>query len=46
MPMMVVFPAPLGPTSPATIPVGTVNDTWSTTVREPNRLVSESTTTA
>ena len=44
--MIVVLPAPLGPISPATVPVGTLNETWSTAVREPNRFVRPSTVTA
>ena len=36
--MIVVLPAPLGPIRPATVPAGTLNDTWSTAMRVPNRL--------
>ncbi len=38
--MVVVLPAPLAPTKPVISPVGTSNDTWSTAVLSPNRLVS------
>ena len=44
--MIVVLPAPFGPISPATVPTGTLNETWSTAVRSPKRFVSASTTTA
>ena len=46
MPMIVVLPAPFGPTRPVTDPAGTENETASTTVRDPNRLVRRSATTA
>src|SRR5690349_24940396 len=38
--MVVVLPAPLPPTKPVIRPAGTSNDTWSTAVLSPNRLVS------
>ena len=38
--MVVVLPAPLPPTKPVINPAGTSNDTWSTAVFSPNRLVS------
>ena len=46
MPMIVVLPAPFGPTRPVDRPAGTENETASTTVRDPNRLVRRSATTA
>ena len=33
--MIVVLPAPFGPIRPATAPVGTWNDTWSTAIHDP-----------
>src|SRR3954454_19816076 len=38
------FPAPLGPRKPVTVPGSTVNETWSTAVKAPYRLVRSSTT--
>ncbi len=42
--MAVDLPAPFGPRKPVTEPGSTVNDTWSTAVKPPYRLVSSSTT--
>src|SRR6202034_4307551 len=38
--IVVVFPAPFGPTNPQTDPEGMASATSSTTVRSPKRLVS------
>ena len=38
--MVVDLPAPLGPRKPSTSPRGTSNDTLSTAVNAPKRLVS------
>ena len=40
---VVVFPDPLGPSSPVTCPAGAVNDTSRTAVTRPNTLVSSRT---
>jgi hypothetical protein len=42
MPMVVVFPLPLGPRKPKTWPFSTASETWSTAVRLPYRFVSPS----
>ena len=39
MRIVVDLPAPLGPRKPSTSPRATRNDTWSTAVKPPNRLV-------
>ena len=46
MRIVVVLPAPFGPTNPQTEPAGMVSARSSTTVREPNRFVSPSVETA
>ncbi len=40
--MVVDFPAPFGPRKPSTSPLLTVNETWSTAVKPPNRFVKPS----
>ena len=46
MRMVVVFPAPFGPTKPQTDPLGMARSSPSTTLRFPNSLVSPVVTTA
>ncbi len=45
-PIVVVLPAPLGPSSPTVSPGATENDRSSTATIEPYRLVSDSTTSS
>ncbi|HEX3388417.1 MAG TPA: hypothetical protein VHT94_05200 [Streptosporangiaceae bacterium] len=44
--MVVVLPAPFGPTKPQTEPTGMARSTPSTTVRRPKRFVSPAVDTA
>ncbi len=44
--MVVVLPAPFGPTNPQTEPLGIARSRPSTTVRSPKRLVSPAVDTA
>src|SRR5713226_10045290 len=44
--MVVLLPAPLGPSRPKTEEAGTATDSASTATREPNRRVRRSVTTA
>jgi hypothetical protein len=43
---VVVLPAPFGPRKPKTSPAATVNETSSTAIRSPKRLVRCSTVSA
>src|SRR5262245_20010335 len=45
IPIVVVFPAPLGPMNPAVTPAGISIVRWSTAIRLPNRLVRPSVVT-